>query len=365
MDSPPLSPLPQFTPTKSTSPLRTRRNIGRRSSSFSSTSSVLGNRRLSYTKRRLSTGSQFSNGYDELSSPNDARNRAVSGGGTLADELDFGSDGEWDQEEEETGSFLGADAHNLASSVLGSPSQAEGARDSGIDVDALHKNHTPHTSVEQQVDDVPFSLELEDAMAAIAQLAQTSTPDTTTRTLSALRDLTPQNDLETLAHRLATSTNSLTAHLATHIRTFPSAALSLLSPLAPPLPEADLSELSNLHSSLQLSLPKPDPAPQQGLAKLARDTAELQTLLSAIIDSLQLARQVNAEAARATKVTAQMVREARRERERVEIARAYIDDGGWDGRLAARWCAGECRDVLGGFEDVCGGLRTGIESGCS
>lgn len=302
--------------------------------------------------------------------------------GTLADELESADedddDYDWDQEEETTThqreeALEGDSKHRTTMSATPTldPLQTEDARDSGIDGGFERRgqhqkisSHGPSHKIFRAAEEV-FSMELEHAMQDISNLAQASTQsqiDTTKRTISALRDLSSQVELETSSHRFATSMNSITAYLTTHIKTLHSSASMLFSPLFSLPHEDEASYLLTLHTALQQALPAPDPTPLQHLVRLERDTADLQLALSGLLDSLQLARQLSAAAARALKLTCAMVSDLRREAERSDEATFYIDHGDWDSKLARRWCADQCRDVVRGFEGVCDGLRAEIEA---
>ncbi|KAF2225177.1 hypothetical protein BDZ85DRAFT_89598 [Elsinoe ampelina] len=382
MESPPLTPLHPFAPSKPGSPSQSRRPNSQRSSSFSSTHSFSVERRCSsYSNRRLSTSSRFSNGYDELPSPTEQRNRSVSGMGTLADELDSADEDDWGEGGsimEEDGVFTPRESTPFE---LADPPQPDGSRDSGVDVGfkgtpnklksprrkAGSINFSRPTSSRSVVTEPDFSPELEEAMGSISRLAASlSGPqaDTTARTLSALRDLSNQSTLETLAHRLTTSTNSTASSLATHTKALQSATASILSPLtfAIPLSVEDIDELCQLLVSLSKVLPLPDTSVLQQSTKLSRDTSDLQSALSGLLDSLQMSKQVSTNAARALKVSTSMVEDLRREYDLADQGRYWIDSGGWDAKLASRWAAGECRSVMEGFEGVAGEVRRGMEA---
>ncbi|TKX27385.1 hypothetical protein C1H76_0222 [Elsinoe australis] len=385
MESPPLTPLRQFTPSKPGSPSQQRRPHSQRSSSFSSTHSLsIDRRRSSYSNRRLSTSSRYSNGYDDVSSPTDQRNRSVSGMGTLADELDSADEEDWDQAEsmlvEEEGTTPGRESTPFD---LSEPAQPDGSRDSGVDVgykttpnmiksprrkpSSINFSRPTSSRISEPEPEADFTIELEDAMKDISRLASSlsgSQADTTTRTLSALRDLSNQTTLETLTHRLTTSTNSTSSSLATQTKALQSATSSLFSPLtfAAPLTSDDLEELLVLTATLSRTLPLPDPLALQNIVKLNRDTSDLQSALSGLLDGLQMSKQLATNAGRALRVTTSMVEELRREQERAEEGRYWIESGGWDGKLASRWAAGECRQVIEGFETVAGEVRRGVEA---
>ncbi|KAF2155859.1 hypothetical protein K461DRAFT_82497 [Myriangium duriaei CBS 260.36] len=357
MESPPLSPLPHFTPTKTSSPQSLRRPISRRSSSFSSIKSISADRRRSsYSDRRLSNASRYSNGYDELDSPTNARHRTASGMATLADELDSADDEDWEQEEESA-----LDEVNAPNSGVDVAYDKSLVRPKGNNQKSTTAQQPRTVSVTIEND---FSRELEQSIKEVANFALASLQpqaDTLARTMSALRDLTAQTDIETSSQRLATSMNSVSAYLNSHIRTIQSGASTIFSPIASQPDEDETIELLALQTALQQALPVPDPAPSQQLARLTRDTSELQLALSGLLDSIQLARQLSISVARALKVTSAMVVDLRREAERADEAATYLEHGEWDTKLADRYCAGQCYDIMSGFEGVCESLRAEIE----
>lgn len=55
-----------------------------------------------------------------------------------------------------------------------------------------------------------------------------------------------------------------------------------------------------------------------------------------------------------------MTAEIIRDNVAVEKAIRWIEDCGWEERLAARRCGQTCRDVVSGFEEVCMGWRERI-----
>ncbi|PNS15327.1 hypothetical protein CAC42_2662 [Sphaceloma murrayae] len=380
MESPPLTPLHQFAPSKPGSPSHQRRPHSQRSSSFSSTHSLSIERRRSSYPRRMSNSSRYSNGYDDVSSPTESRNRTVSGMGTLADELDSADEDDWEGGDSIVEEGDGTLHRESTPGDLGEPPQPDGSRDSGIDVgykgtpDKIRSprqrnavNFSRPTSSRASEREPDFSPELDDAMADIAQLASSlSAPhaNTTTRTLTALRDLSNQTTVEMLTHRLTTSTSSTSASLATQAKALQSATSALFSPVSfsAVLSPEDIDDLLLLCATLSRNLPLPDPQPLQQLIKLTRDTTDLQSALSGLLDSLQMSKQVATNAARALKVTTSMVDDLRRERERADEGIFWIDNGGWDGKLASRWAAGECRSVLEGFETAAVEVRRGVEA---
>lgn len=207
---------------------------------------------------------------------------------------------------------------------------------------------------------------MEDAMAAIARLAEPTVhdqADTIARTLSALQHLGPQSTLETQTQRFTTSTNSLASHIIQQTRLLGSLSASLFSPfgLSAPLDPFVVDEVIPQMQEVLQTLPQPDPSAPQSLSKLDRETTDLLRTLSSLADSLQMGRQTTSSAARVLRNTQTIVTQLRREADIAEQAKWKIEKEGWDRRLAERWYAGECKNVVGGFEQVCEGLRRGLE----
>ena len=203
-------------------------------------------------------------------------------------------------------------------------------------------------------------------MAAVSRLASTETqPESASisSAVEALQNLAPQSVLESHTQRLITSTNSLSSHLTQKTRTVASLSSSLFPPigLATPLSLVVIEELIPQMDQVLQNLPPPDSRALQGVAKLDRETADLLHTLAGLTDSLQMGKQATASAARHLRNTLTMVTQLRKESDAAEQAKYKIEKEGWDRRLGERWCASECSDVIGGFEQACEGFRRGLE----
>lgn len=409
--SPPLTPIRQYIQNNDVSPLQ-RHRPSHRSSSFSSNRSPV-TPGSAHSDHRLSNASRYSGGINDLATPLDGANRlGAMGGGNLADELEFADEDDWDDDavdEGVSGMSLAdevdrtwADGDDNTSTSLSldkgayrllEPTQTDGARDSGIDVvypattpspqaarlpshtasprpqskQHSHRNFSRPMSRDSEADPVQvFTIELEQALAAVSRLADPAArqahADTVPRTVSALQNLTPQAALETHTQRLTTSTNSLSSHIVQQTRLLASLSSSLFSPFAftVPLDPLDIDEVLPVLAQALQDLPSPDARALQALAKFDRETADLVHTLAGLTDSLQMGRQTTSSAARHLRSTHAMVTELRRENELAEQAKWKIEKDAWDRRLGERWCARECSDVVGGFEQVCEGLRQGL-----
>ncbi len=286
--------------------------------------------------------------------------------GNLADEL-----GDLDDEEEiEDDVAVGEDGEEV--------SAVDGARDSGIDVSyesrrgspAVKNFSKPFAGVEKPPDresvQDKLSTDMEDLISAVGRMAsyaESSEDPLVPRFVALLQDLGNQSALEMGVQRMNTSTNSMTSHLASQTKTLQSLATSLYSPLAlhmMPLDPELIEETTPLIEMLLQDLPLPDTAPLQGLQKLCRDTDSTIHTLSQLTDTLQMGKHITNEASRHLRNTQRMVAELRRERERADVAREELARGGWHDRVGQRWCGGECKDIMDGFERQYMGLREAL-----
>ncbi|UNI24473.1 hypothetical protein JDV02_010214 [Purpureocillium takamizusanense] len=184
-----------------------------------------------------------------------------------------------------------------------------------------------------------------------------SADDIFQRVTGGLRDLGSQSVVEGSASRLITAHTALTTHLAHQTRQLHSLTFPLLSPLAPP-PDVDIvDDLVPLLLSLSDAMPRPSTSAFNSLAALHSVTADLIQTLSYLSDTLHMSRQTTSSATRKLKSAKELVAEMRREDELREEGERWLSRGNWGERLQKRECAGVCGEVIGGFEDVCNGLR--------
>lgn len=365
--SPPMTPIrPSMSPLNISPANSYREQSKRRNSSFSSNHD---RSPASIRKNRFSNASQYSNDFSPVGGVGE-------GMGNLADELDE-LDEDIDIEQDTTDVAMDG--------VEGGERQAspvDGARDSGVDVSYTCKQNSPRSKnfskpfsipekppdevVEEEQD--KLSPELEEAMNNITRMTSSS-PTTEDpiipRTVALLQDLGNQSNLEANTQRLMTSINSMTSHLTAQCKAVQTLFTSLYSPIAmsAPLEPATIEETIPLIEVLLKELPLPDTAPLQGLRKLERDTNEVARCLSHLTDTLQMGKQATNTASRHLRTTQTIVAELRRERERAEEAKFELSRTGWDEKLRQRWCAGQCEDVIAGFERRCQALRDSLERG--
>lgn len=362
--SPPLTPIRQYMTPLDTSPTSSyREQLRRRTSSFSSNHD---RSPTSPRKHRFSNASQMSHEFrSSLGAPGDGE-----GLGNLADELDQLDD----EDEYEEGDTTG---------MLDEPQRDESdkePRDSGVDVSYSTSRTTSHVKNfskpfvhtqkppdEQDEDNAEDRLpsDLEDAINSIARMTSytSATEDPLIqRTVALLQDLGNQASLEAGAHRLTTSNNSMTANLTAQSKSFQTLATTLYTPFAfsSPLNPEIIEEVTPLVDQLIKELPLPDPAPLQGLQKLDRETTSLTQTLLQLTDTIQIGKQITTTAARHLRITQTMVSDLRMEQDRADLARHELAKSGVEASLRARTCATACKDIMGGFEDVCDALRESL-----
>lgn len=177
------------------------------------------------------------------------------------------------------------------------------------------------------------------------------------RVTDGLRDLGSQSAVEGSTTRLITAHSALATHLAHQTRQIHNLTFPILSPLvAPPDPET-IDELLPLLTSVAEDMPRPATVALSNLAALHTVTADLVQTLNYLSDTLHMSRQTTTTATRRLRTAKEMVAEMKREEELKEEGERWLARGNWGDRLEKRECAGVCRDVVGGFEEVCNGWR--------
>ncbi|KZF25120.1 hypothetical protein L228DRAFT_243912 [Xylona heveae TC161] len=205
---------------------------------------------------------------------------------------------------------------------------------------------------------------LEARMAVIESLARRGTEENggegdtvVERVVNGLRDLGGQSGVEGGATRLITAHTALSTHLTHQTRTLHSLAFPLFSPLSVP-PDGDaIDELLPILSDTATLVPQPSAAALSSLSQLSYLTTDLVRMLDHLSDSLHMSRQTTTAAARRLRSARELTAEMRRETDAREESERWIERGSWQTRLAERQCATVCREVVGGFEEVCQGWR--------
>jgi hypothetical protein len=104
-------------------------------------------------------------------------------------------------------------------------------------------------------------------------------------------------------------------------------------------------------------MPQPTTSALASLSNLSTLTSDLIVTLNYLSDSLHMSRQTTTKATRQLRSARELVVEMRRDNEMAEESVRWIEKGDWQERLGRRECGGVCRDVVGGFEEVCNGWR--------
>ncbi|RYP77906.1 hypothetical protein DL770_006985 [Monosporascus sp. CRB-9-2] len=267
------------------------------------------------------------------------------------------------------------------------PEAAEGARDSGVDVAKKHskslslsvpspsggRGHRRTGSAydgseygsESDLDTSGLPPSLVSRIDAVESLARRGTESTGgpadgvfKRLTDGLRDLGSQSSVEGSTTRLITAHSALATHLAHQTRQLHNLTFPLLSPLvAPPDAETIDTLVLPVLASVSEEMPRPATAALASLAALHSATTELVQTLNYLSDTLHMSRQTTTTAARRLRTARDLVAEMRRDDELREEGERWLARGDWGGRLERRECAGVCRDVVGGFEEVCDGWR--------
>lgn len=326
--------------------------------------------------------------------------------GNLADEL---ADA-WEQEDEGYGYASGQEAGAGGSQQMDHSDNEDAYMRPGHDmhppspsVDSpasrsrLRPSHLRHRRAESHYDGSDYgndsdleeaadiSPALENQMADIESLARRGIENNGSendhviqRTVQELRDLGGQSGIENSAMRLITAHTSITSHLTHQTRTLQSLIHPLLFSPFPLLSEDAIDSLMPLiDEGLLPNLPYPLPEQSQSrrdsrpttplqassanplvsLQALISQTSDITHSLRGLSDTLYESRQLTSTASRRLRSARELVAELRREEESREEGSRWIEVGEWDRRLKDREAGQECRDVVSGFEAVCGEWR--------
>jgi len=84
---------------------------------------------------------------------------------------------------------------------------------------------------------------------------------------------------------------------------------------------------------------------------------DLITTLNQLSDTIHMSRQTMTLASRRLRSARDLVTDMQKETIAWDEGVRWIEKGDWQARLTGRECAGICKDVVGGFEEVCQGWR--------
>ncbi|KAI0472176.1 hypothetical protein GGR56DRAFT_110803 [Xylariaceae sp. FL0804] len=198
-----------------------------------------------------------------------------------------------------------------------------------------------------------------DAVESLARRGTESSPSDGVfkRVTDGLRDLGSQSGVEGSTTRLITAHSALATHLAHQTRQLHNLTFPLLSPLVPPPDAETIDELLPLLASVSGDMPRPATSAFNSLSALHAVTSDLVQTLNYLSDTLHMSRQTTTTATRRLRTAKDMVADMKREDELREEGERWLSRGNWGERLQRRECAGVCRDVVGGFEEVCNDWR--------
>ncbi|ELQ38064.1 hypothetical protein MCOR27_004277 [Pyricularia oryzae] len=180
------------------------------------------------------------------------------------------------------------------------------------------------------------------------------------RVTNLLRDLGPQAGVEGSTTRLITTHTALSSHLHHQSRQIQTLSYALFAPTSIPPDVETVEELIPLLDAMSEIIPRPATAAHASLASLHAVTADVVQTLNYLSDTLAMSRQTTNTATRRLRSAKEMVAEIRREDDEREEAEIWLTRHKWGERLASRECAAVCKDVVGGFEDVCNSWRARI-----
>jgi len=174
-----------------------------------------------------------------------------------------------------------------------------------------------------------------------------------------------QSGFETSTTRLATAHLSIAMHLTNAARVLQNLTQYLASPLSSviAIEDGEMEDLQDVLTDAVASVPRPTAGVLSGLNHLHGTSKEAIDCLSSLSDSLHLARQESATAARRLKGTREMVAQLRLESRQAEEGTLWLERGDWNRRLMRRDCSAACRDIVGGFEEACEDWRNRLLNG--
>ncbi|OKP12461.1 hypothetical protein PENSUB_1827 [Penicillium subrubescens] len=290
-----------------------------------------------------------------------------------------------DHSDEEDGYIQSARDMRAPSPTVDSPDRRNRLRATQLRQHRRQESHYDGSDYgnDSDLDEADISPSLEMQMADIESLARrgienngSESDHVIQRTVEALRDLGGQSGIENSAMRLITAHSSITSHLTHQTRTLQSLIHPLLFSPFPLLSEDAIDSLMPLiDEGLLPNLPYPFPEqprrssrpstpsqqntqnPLVSLQALVTQTADITASLRSLGDTLYESRQLTSTASRRLRSARELVADLRREEESREEGSRWIERGDWDRRLKGREAGQECRDVVSGFETVCGEWR--------
>jgi hypothetical protein len=215
-----------------------------------------------------------------------------------------------------------------------------------------------------------ISTRLEHWMSAVEALARLGTGDSDTkehgvvpRVRHEMKNLSSQSTLEEQIRQLLKSTVAVERNLMYQSGLLITLTRPVVSAWTPP-PDPETAEgLSELVSTLLLSIPRPATEVAKSLQKL-RDTGfDLAKDLPPLVDTCTVTLHSTNEAKRCLHSATEKVALLRKELEEAEETQRWLERERWDERLRNREAGKTCREVVEGFEKVCEQWRERIARG--
>ncbi|KAL8782478.1 MAG: hypothetical protein Q9213_005347 [Squamulea squamosa] len=205
-----------------------------------------------------------------------------------------------------------------------------------------------------------ISASLEHRLAAIETLARRgaesngSTADTIIlRVAECLGHLALSAGVEIGASRLTTAYTAVASNIVHQTRLLQTHSSHFTSPFALPPSADELDEISTLLVATLELVPRFNARSISAIHSLHSSTAELISTLSVLADNLHMFRQTTSLASRKLKAAKEAVEELRIEAKIREEGIQWVERGDWNRRLSSRECGIICKEVVGGFKEVC------------
>jgi len=202
--------------------------------------------------------------------------------------------------------------------------------------------------------------------ASVADIAGLSSFDISTNDnpipafLKSLTSLPSESGLELHSRGFARTATRTASSITSSLQSFSTQISSMLPP--PHLLGAEDTDalLENLST---LTPPPSQNDVSAAISRTTRSTNSLLDVLSSLSDTLHMSRETAVTASRRLQTTRELTTQARKELDQAETAQRWLEDNEQGQRIAGRESAKTCRELLAGFEAVCGGYRAQLVAG--
>jgi len=177
--------------------------------------------------------------------------------------------------------------------------------------------------------------------------------------LQSLTSLPSESGLELYSRDYSRSAAKVANSMTTSLQTFSLQISSVLSSHL--LSSNDIENLLEDLNTLAPSIPQPDIS--TALSRTTRSTESLLDVLSSLSDTLHMSRETSVTASRRLQTTRELTTQARKELDQAEAAQRWLEENEVEQRISGRESAKTCRELLAGFEAVCGVMRERLVAG--